>query len=49
MKKKVVSLMLVLAMTVSMTACGNKNNAADMQMLSKTQKPVQNQAAAKKQ
>ena len=29
MKKKVVSLMLVLAMTVSMTACGNKNNAAD--------------------
>ena len=28
MKKKVVSLMLVLAMTVSMTACGNKNNAA---------------------
>lgn len=29
MKKKLVSLMLVLAMTVSMTACGNKNNAAD--------------------
>ena len=29
MKKKVVSLMLVLAMTVSMTACGNKTNAAD--------------------
>lgn len=29
MKKKVVSLMLVLAMTVSMTACGNKNNASN--------------------
>ena len=49
MKKKVVSLMLVLAMTVSMTACGNRTMPQMMQMLSKTQKPVQNQAAAKKQ
>ena len=30
MKKKVVSLMLVLAMTVSMTACGNKNTTSDV-------------------
>ena len=50
MKKKVVSLMLVLAMTVSMTACGNKNNAADdANAVEDTEKPVQNQAAAKKQ
>jgi oligopeptide transport system substrate-binding protein len=49
MKKKVVSLMLVLAMTVSMTACGNKNNAADDANAVEDTKPVQNQAAAKKQ
>ena len=39
MKKKVVSLMLVAIRTMPQM----------MQMLSKTQKPVQNQAAAKKQ